>query len=553
MNKIYKYLCAVVAILSSVCGLLYQCNSHVITNWIPAVVAQIFLIISFVIYAASVAGIQNVPKIFSKSFRTTQPKLLLIGIGIVLHILFINTYPLWLSEAFVLIDAHSIIHGNIPNPFSNTGDFPVKFMSYLVAPLYSLVPDVRSAVRLVGLLYIICFGIVLQSTLRLLSPYVSVVSLVFPFFSIWLINLSNTADNNWLSAVPLISILPFYLFLSSLHHTKHKVAIIPLLALSISLSFWTLYIPAVAGAAVIVLILFETKYRIREKMTLLFMILVLCLPILGRIFTEPSMAVGRHLDFLSQRGEGNLNSSLVGGYYKTIIRLIDAFIPDLGQAILPNRILFLEPTSLALFVLGLSLICVSKQPFKRNQLRLFLYLTLCTIGFIISNPVSSFWRTTVMAPGVYLFILIGFEHLHINSKQAISAITRAVILLGHLIFFSYYYSHQIQQQYDSYNVSRERFATEAYLQCLKQLTGSAKIKIVDDFPTFIPSVLSRNYFQEQNDKHGRYVVHKEDDLTPFINYRLIKLDKPQINNLHIDTVCIVTSPSGNILGYLEKN
>jgi hypothetical protein len=467
-----------------------------------------------------------------------------------LYLITIDIYPLWASEAMILDDARSILTGNLINPLANTGDFPSRFMAYPVAPLLPIFNDPRVSSRIPGIFYLLVFSVLVVRTAKLIRRDVFASSILFPLLSIWLFNLGNTADNNWLSGVPLLSLAPLYLYLRIRIETSSHARLVPLLALAIALGCWTLYMPLIAAVTVLVLFILDSSIPTRVKVQVSAIVFALCLPTLGRIVAAPQVSVGRHSNFLTQVGEGELNMPMLAGYARTLAVLADRLVPSMSAALNPNRTIFLEPTTGVLIVLGVLAIMFSSSVLPASRRIYFLFFFGNLVGLVISNPVGSFWRTSILAPQLFIAALIGFAALlnTIGNIRCRSVVMYALLLM-HCGVFAYYYSPQVVRQFSRDNIIGERFVLEVYEQCMVQMEPGATVSFPPGYPTFVPRIMSHNRWHEVHVNGAPQLLLPGE---ANVRYQVVRATSGQLTP-PTSFWCAVVGRFGDLRGWLIKS
>ncbi len=397
---------------------------------------------------AIAATIVNAPRgplstVYTLGLYSKVAACVIVLLGIALHLHDIRLSRYWTSEHLIAEDARWILAGNFINPFRNSGDFPTSFMSYIAAIGVALFEDVRIGIRIIGVISLLLFALLSWYTTAIITHRLSAAVLALPFLSLWLINLSNTADNNWLCVIPLHCAALFAIY--SLLVIRGATMWIPLFALLTAVAVWTLYMPAIYGVVIAFLFLLEPKVSRKARISYLLWTIPYLLPLLGRIVSNPQLHFGRQMQFLGQAGEGKLNLPMIEGYLRTLGVMIDLSIPSLGRMASPDRRLLLEAPLLVFICIG----CLAVIYAKWDRLlirRLVVILVAVTTGVVLSNPVESFWRTTVMIQPLFMFANLGIVAVcTISTRPLVQMILTGVVLITLTLGF-----------WQSYQTYRER-------------------------------------------------------------------------------------------------
>jgi hypothetical protein len=489
------------------------------------------------------------PRLALKSTLHTvcQPiTLVILALAAIEYLTHALSHPIWLSEAFILEDANRIIQGNYPNPLSRLGDFPQRIMSYVVALFYQAAPDARLSARIVGILANLIFAVICLLTNRSLGVSTSSLALIFPLASLWIANLSETADNNWIATAPLTSILPFFLYLYIRDARSDRRVLVPPLALAIAWSVYSLYIPAVAGMLVLVLFLFDSGIDRNSKRRLVALFLVLLLPLCGYLQRDISV-LNRHRSFITQSGEGNLQQPLVEGYLRTLTILGRNIVPDTAQARNPDRGLFVEPMTLLFAGIGLVAAIFCKDSFRGNRVKLILWTVGCCLGFVISNPVSSFWRTVVIAPALFMLAMLGFTILCGNIGSRWRPLCVGAIIVIHMLSFAYYHSIELNAVGTHPRYTADLEATLAYTQCAHTLPKGASIEIPSHFRSKLFEALSKGSFVTVN-TIGRRLISPRGSRANSQNLFSLYQGK----GVSPENGCAIIVPPNRVLGVIKR-
>jgi hypothetical protein len=484
MNRVRRLLSGLAWVLA-----IFFCITRLFSPWETNSVLLITTLAILVSVTIAASAPNNFP-VYSSNFIPRGLGVLIFIAATILYLRDIGVASIWPSEALIIGDSIAILAGSFPDPFGSSGDFPSNYGPYLSAVPIAIVPDLRVAVRLIGVIATLSFSAMVAILCSRITGKKGALPLLFPLFSLWMLNLSITSDNNWIVLVPALGAATYLTYDSIARNPESSL--IPFFALLLALSFWTLYVPIASSLAVLTLFLFDKRINRSSRWSLFVWLCPLLLPLFVSVFLSSEVLIGRQLQFITQTGEGELNTHLLDGYARTFLELARLAVPDAAQALHINRTLYLEHSSIVLILLGI-IPLIRKQWSRLLPLQVFFILSVSTAAVLASNPLASFWRTVILAFPLYVYAGLGAIWIvNLSSSRTWQILANSIIILAHFLCFNWGHRLYKQQLVSSYWMQNEQLFTRLYEQCSARMITAEKIQVPDESLGYILTTLSRN-------------------------------------------------------------
>lgn len=449
-------------------------------------------VIAAVSFVSAPKGWKSTPSIPSSSIWVTAFLLF----GLVLHTAFITVSSFWNSEALILHDVLGIRSGHFPNPFSYSSDFPNRVFMYAAAVFSYFAEDPRVIARSIGVAALLLFSLLLYLINGKLTSTRQPTVIPLPVLSLWMINLSNTADNSWIGLSPILCAVVYYLFLKMTEGAPHLA---PAFALSLAVSIWTLYLPMVFSMSVFLIFVLRTDQKGTRR--LLLWLIPLLLPLAGALVENELLS--RHASFLHQSGEAELQQPLLEGYLYNLYRIAELLIPNLDRAYGPDRAAYLEWPLALLCVFGMLGSIFARNGVPRTRLvELWALSFLLTAATIISNPVGSIWRTVILAFPVFVFAALGLTLLTgAASSLILKRILAALVVCSQGWYFAQSYERFYREAYRKSWEGKEAMTLHLIQSCRENISLGELRYLAASYPNF-PVRTYAAWFLEQRGKEG---------------------------------------------------
>lgn len=335
----------------------------------------------------------------------------------------IMLFPLHSAELYIVQQLYEARAHFRLNPIGATGDFPSRLMSWPAIPLFWLTNSGPVAIRLLGVFYLLANAALVSATVQLINPRATGVgALLVSLLSVWMLHLSLHGETNWIVALPFNVSAIIYTTVRSVRRADSRS--VSLFIIAAALALQTLYLPVVTAIVALIMIVLAILHRrggfscLTSKMAaasvcwrIITGIFCATASTIGFVLPNLQNAFGRHIAFLSGGEEHNFSSAGEATYwYWTAANRIVALFWEASLTVQQDpKFLLFESSILIWALVGVAAIVWSRD--WTTNIILWVNFACMFGALVVSNPLGSLYRTTVLAPFVQIFAAMGFECL----------------------------------------------------------------------------------------------------------------------------------------------
>lgn len=347
--------------------------------------------------------------------------------------------PSWSEEHGWLTIGKSIAAGQRLNPIAPKSDYPSSFQAFPIGGLIAIGLQPLTASRMTGLLYAIGAAYFFGRIALLLSKGDSLVGVTVMLVSLVTYNTALYILTGWheVTHVNLLCGASTFFLLSLLQEGSRSSSCAVALGISLGISLWTLYSPALSACAVILVLCVIPSRLIPWRLRLYTFgaLGIAVAPLLIGLVNSNWAWLQRHYLWFVEGGEwANVKYSPQNPFWAALLRNLNLTASTLtpqgaGDTFESANGVFPEWTLAAAAIIGVAA-CFRDL---RAHIAITIPFVITSAGLILSNPKP--WRLSILGFFVLLFAALGLARLGRITSGKPKIFLYSGFLILHLYLF----------------------------------------------------------------------------------------------------------------------